>query len=87
MSQQQLDYPRWYIGLRGFILGIGVGALLMSGLIVGQVITADRWWHQLILPAIVNLGVLAITGFFEITFAIRRYRRVRRELAGRAAAT
>src|SRR5688572_27809864 len=40
MPQQQLDHPRWYLGLRGFIFGVVAGSVATSALIVGGVVTS-----------------------------------------------
>jgi hypothetical protein len=85
--QPKTTYPHWFHTFRGFVLGLALGCAAMTIAYESQwVVVGNALWKQIYLPLILNGLPWMVLALFEIYFGVRRYRALRREMDGRAAA-
>ena len=85
--QPTTTYPRWYHSFRGFVIGLAVGCAAMTLAYESKVIPlGNRVWQQVFFPLAINAAPWVLLALFEVYFAVRRYRVLRREMDGRTAA-
>ena len=80
MSQQSPREPGWFLGLYGFVTGIGVGALATTALFVTNVIPPSPLWRSLVLPILISVPMFLVLGVLGIINETKRHRRVQRDL-------
>ena len=83
---EKSSYPRWYIGLRGFVIGTAFGAQIMLWLSGGRFLQASSLWTQLVLPHMILIGCLVLFATVELGLGIRRYRVVNRTIRSKTSA-
>ncbi len=85
--QSKTAYPRWFHAFRGFVIGLAIGCAAMMLAYESKVIpVGDAVWKQVFFPLVINTAPWIVLALFEIYFAVRRYRALRREMDGRTAA-
>ena len=79
--QPTITHPRWFHWLRGLVVGLVVGAAVMALAYEWNLMPVGAWT---IFPYAVVASPAVVLAPFELYFAVRHYRAVRREMDGRA---